>query len=61
MLFSVNRLYTKYSIDHGGIMMNNFNLASDVIKEAKAQTKRWRIACIVATAGWIVTAVKLLM
>lgn len=41
--------------------MNNFNLASDVIKEAKAQTKRWRIACIVATVGWIATAVKLLM
>lgn len=41
--------------------MNNFNLASDVIKEAKAQTKRWRTACIVTAVGWIATAVKLLM
>ena len=41
--------------------MNNFNLASDVIKEAKVQTKRWRTACIVAAVGWIATTVKLLM
>ena len=41
--------------------MNNFNLASDAIREAKAQTKRWRTACIVATVGWIATVVKLLM
>lgn len=41
--------------------MNNFNLASDVIKEAKTQAKRWKTACIVAAVGWIATAVKLLM
>ena len=57
----MNRLYTEYSIDHGGIMMNNFNLASDVIKEAKVQTNRWKTAFIVAAVGWIATAVKLLM
>lgn len=41
--------------------MDSFNLASDVILEAKKETKRWKTACMVSLIGWIGVIAKLLM
>lgn len=41
--------------------MDSFNLASDVIREAKKETKKWKVACMVSLIGWIGAIAKLLL